>query len=245
MIATGGTEGLADWIIVLSSSVTDKHGESSYIGSDSDFSNDRSVSFIKDIAGLESQLNAHFNSDDLKLSQMLLDFFEFYANFNFDRNALCCLTGLLQPSRTNSYVGHGNYELDITNPLEPDLNVSVNVRRQGLAKFQKQCKTSHKILSFLLQESEHKQKLFDLFELSGGNQRLLNVSIKDLGFGVSSNNKENLQMSKDVREDEKERLKLSNKLLNGDSKVKKVTYKEDRRMEKLKKVARVPNAKNV
>ena len=95
--------------------------------------------------GLQPKLNAYFHDRSLTLAQMLTDFFQFYArDFDYSRDAACVISGDMQPKRFANQNGkmsprNVSYFLDITNPLEPDLNVSANIQDHAVKKFRTKC----------------------------------------------------------------------------------------------------------
>ena len=84
--------------------------------------------------------------EPLTLAQMLTDFFEFYAKFDFSREAVCLVTGRVQAKRS-----YDRADMEVTNPLEIRLNATQNVSRETVSKFQKLCETALRKL-FLLNE---------------------------------------------------------------------------------------------
>lgn len=101
--------------------------------------------FLRDLSGRQSQLNARYHDSSLTLTDLLLGFFKFYGNFDYKHHTVCILTGECQPKRTQtSLTKHIHSCLSITNPLEPDLNVCANVTSFGLDFFKAKCQLGHK-----------------------------------------------------------------------------------------------------
>lgn len=103
--------------------------------------------YLRDISGLHPSLNTHYHDDNLTLAQMLADFFNFFGHeFDYSSDAACVISGDIQPKRSNanSKISARNvrYFIDITNPLEPDLNVSANVQDHAVKKFRQKCDES-------------------------------------------------------------------------------------------------------
>ena len=128
-------------------------------------------SYIRDISGLQPTLNSHWNLqpllnvdnasqiensiEPLSITQMLLDFFAFYAKFDYTKGSICVRTGQIQPKRKARDYGGKNgqnnmphhkvsFDLEVINPLEPELNVSSNVKDKALNLFRKHCQSSLK-----------------------------------------------------------------------------------------------------
>ena len=148
-------------------------------------------SYIRDISGLQPKLNLHWNwqpvvdrsntnlqptpnlegsIEPLTFQQMLKDFFAFYAKFDYARESICIRTGQIQPKhkimgrQSNHRV---SFNLQIINPLEPDLNVSSNVQERAVNRFRIECQASLKRIEALqsngmseLLKSEFCSKLF-------------------------------------------------------------------------------------
>ncbi|TRY68740.1 hypothetical protein TCAL_07667 [Tigriopus californicus] len=104
--------------------------------------------FLRDLSGRQSQLNARYHDSKLTLTDLLLDFFKFYGDFDYKRHTVCILTGECQPKRTQtSSTKHMHSCLSITNPLEPDLNVCANVTSFGLDSFKANCQKGYKFMT--------------------------------------------------------------------------------------------------
>ncbi len=103
--------------------------------------------FLRDFNdGVVQQQLAEMQDPDLanlSMAQLLADFFEFYGNFDYNRHAVCVVTGKLQPRRRKTpHIRNVSYFVDITNPLEPSLNVSANVQEFAVQKFRRICNLS-------------------------------------------------------------------------------------------------------
>ena len=158
-------------------------------------------SYARDISGLQPKLNSHWkwqpnvnisNSlyksvgitqdafEPMSLKQMLMDFFKFYAEFEYQRGSICVRTGQIQPKNHNKSpkVNHRvSSFLEIVNPLEPELNVSSNVQQRAVDRFRKQCKASAKKLEKLQHsdtcefvKSKSFSKLFSIFSVDNYEQ---------------------------------------------------------------------------
>jgi DNA polymerase sigma len=100
--------------------------------------------FLRDISGLHHILNASLqdpNIANLSLAQLFTDFLEFFALFDYNRGAVCVVTGEIQPRRRKEQRDPKkvSYFLDITNPMEPQLNVCANVQDMAVQKFRRKC----------------------------------------------------------------------------------------------------------
>jgi poly(A) RNA polymerase len=154
--------------------------------SDHRISNDGvDCTFLRDISGQHARLNAKFNQPDPSVSELLLQFFDFYAKFDFDKKAVCILSGKPQPKRNKSNVKNVRFHIDLTNPLEPDLNVCANVHLDAVGLFQMQCKKSHSMLADLM-ENNTNPRLMDLFR-GDALPKSMKVKIADLGWESSEN----------------------------------------------------------
>ena len=181
-------------------------------------------SYIRDISGLQPKLNSHWNwqpvldrsntslvptpnlegsIEPLTLKQMLKDFFAFYAEFDYARGSICIRTGQIQPK--NKIAGHKvnhrvSFNLQIINPLEPDLNVSSNVQERALNRFRIECQASLKKIEALqsnvmseLLKSESCSELFYVI-CDEDQKKMLNIDlIKKIKL---KDNKINLERSK-------------------------------------------------
>lgn len=73
---------------------------------------------------------------DLSLSELLMGFFDFYAQFEFSRKTICVESGRLIPKR----IKNGPLTLDVINPLDPKKNTAVNIYGHCIEKFKRCCK---------------------------------------------------------------------------------------------------------
>jgi len=106
------------------------------------------LTFVRDISGLQPILNREWHSQDprqaetgmggLNLSQMLIDFFEFYSTFEFEKYRLCLLTGDLI-SRGEGKRRLERERLYVVNPIQSERNATDNVSNEVLEHFQKSC----------------------------------------------------------------------------------------------------------
>ena len=130
--------------------------------------------FLRDISGRQSGFNGRLGQADPAAGDLLLAFFRFYGHaFDYRRHAVCVVTGQLQPRRSADRIG-GNgsgkqsFFLDVTNPLEPDLNVAANVQEHALQKFQQRCRLSAALLE---DSTDEKRSLSALFKNGSGEER--------------------------------------------------------------------------
>lgn len=150
--------------------------------------------FIRDISGLQPQLNACHDKPEITLDELLSNFFLFYSEFDFRSRSLCVITGQAQPKRT-AKPGRSKvcYDMDIFNPLEPELNVSSNVHAVAVDKFQKECLYSHKVMEKMSQ-GVLENSLAMLFS-----KPLMNVSVEDLGWREEANKHEQADTVREER----------------------------------------------
>ena len=90
------------------------------------------------------------------LMQLLAEFFTFYSSFDFETKKICVTTGRVADKNTTasempnvSSAPRGrdlyrndrasSFDLFVTNPLEPDINVAANVREKGVEKIWQEC----------------------------------------------------------------------------------------------------------
>ena len=68
---------------------------------------------------------------ELSLSELFLGFFEFYAQFDYNSNAVCVISGnvLSKNKRDRKY-------LEVKNPLEPKINVASNIHEKAVVKME-------------------------------------------------------------------------------------------------------------
>lgn len=74
------------------------------------------------------------------LDELLTEFFEFYADFDFTRHGVSVVTGTLVDKPDSSVPVY------IENPVERELNVSKNVLEEHLQNFQTQCRLTRDTL---------------------------------------------------------------------------------------------------
>lgn len=95
--------------------------------------------FIRNVVGYEHALNKSKIDPkiaDLSLSELLMGFFDFYAQFEFSRKTICVESGRLIPKR----IKNGPLTLDVINPLDPKKNTAVNIYGHCIEKFKRCCK---------------------------------------------------------------------------------------------------------
>ncbi|KAG5683729.1 hypothetical protein PVAND_012994 [Polypedilum vanderplanki] len=98
--------------------------------------------FLRDLNKIEFQTT---NNDSLQI--LLLQFFEFYSKFNFQQNGISL-------NDAKPILKKDNCAIWITNPLEPDLNVSRNVSFEELEKFRMEARDA----AWTLESTIDKQK---------------------------------------------------------------------------------------
>ncbi|XP_051172701.1 poly(A) RNA polymerase, mitochondrial-like [Leptopilina boulardi] len=74
----------------------------------------------------------NFNSSSYDCCDLLMGFFEFYSSFNYTNYGICLLKGKTQAKNNNS-------PLFISNPMEPELNVSRNVSYRQIDRIRYYC----------------------------------------------------------------------------------------------------------
>jgi len=153
--------------------------------------------FLHNISNQKGLLNKCFNSD-ISLSELLLEFFQFYANYNFTTNALCPVSGT---SIVKTRRWKNSATIDLINPLEKDLNVSYNVSKRAVEIFQEQCKESVSKIELLQSKKDLYSKkdqvavekmngLFWLFENKGKppqKPKILVPNLFEMNLGGSPN----------------------------------------------------------
>jgi hypothetical protein len=75
---------------------------------------------------------------------------------------------ILEMKKKKKFKFFFSFCIDVVNPLEPDLNVSSNVKDSSLRKFQTECMVAHMFLKSMLIESS-KHNLFSFFDGSLSN----------------------------------------------------------------------------
>ena len=88
------------------------------------------------------------------LMQLLAEFFTFYSSFDYSTKKICVTTGCVvdknetasldassAPRGRDLYRNNrtSSFDLFVTNPLEPDINVAANVREKGVEKIRQEC----------------------------------------------------------------------------------------------------------
>lgn len=86
--------------------------------------------FFPDLRKVQTDMLPEQKINDLDVDSLLLKFFEFYSNFNFETTRIAIYRGVAMPKKSRS-------PLEIENPANPDLNVSKNVTKEGLLVFKK------------------------------------------------------------------------------------------------------------
>jgi len=147
------------------------------------------VSFLHDINGLASSLNSCFHQPT-SLSSLLQGFFHFYASLDMASTHFCPLTGGVRLKDTS---WHNSSGLDITNPIEKNLNVSYNVSRKSVDQFQLKASEAASKLAQLAaaedQETILNDGIFWLFsskQETGERQQFVFPSIVELGLSSDS-----------------------------------------------------------
>lgn len=137
--------------------------------------------FLRDINGSQRTLNQCYDNTELTVTDLLVDFFAFYSRFKFDKYAVCTWTGEVQPKRSaHNLVRRVSYFMDITNPLERELNASANVTQETVNDFQSKCKDTHEQILAMLDMPDDDQRLWQL--LDGSTNTKLRVFISNLGW---------------------------------------------------------------
>ena len=157
-----------------------------------------------------------------------------------------------QPKRfanQNSKISARNvsYFLDITNPLEPDLNVSANVQDHAVKKFRLKCEESLKKLYKLQKDqqgsSSNLPKLMYLF--SNETVSTLKVKIQDLGSWTDDSDVMSAASNKDKPRSQLLNNGVQTSQISAHSEEKERFKDEKRRQEFLKKkYLRTPKVRN-
>ncbi len=204
--------------------------------------------FLRDIGGLQPQLNQLWNSPgDPGVAQLLADFFEFYAGFDFSRHAVCIVSGAPRPKRHADRARQKqlSFYIDTTNPLEPDLNVSCNVQLHAVQRFQAECRNSQEVISGMLCEGSDDVRISRILSGQGPFRLRLRVANLDWsgqeeadGAGEEEKEREQVAVTLDRTSNKKESKQQQKK-----------SYQEEkRRKEDLRKVSariRAPSAKQL
>lgn len=119
---------------------------------------------------LKYTINENLNVNELKqvlksaskitLKDLLMGFFNYYSNFDFDSNMISLSRKL--DVKTNQFKSES---LVILNPFMPELNASKNVNRQNLKKFSQLCNESYQIVQANLDKSTNDFDLVNIFSL--------------------------------------------------------------------------------
>jgi len=142
------------------------------------------MDFLHDINNMKEQLNHCYNSP-VSLEELLKGFFQFYAVFDFTSCALCTISGEVVGKRTD---WRNSSAMDITNPLEPNLNVSYNLNKTAVNLFKEKCSDGLQKLEMLEKTKEATgvlQRDGFLWLLSKVNdmpKRKKNINLADLGL---------------------------------------------------------------
>jgi len=132
------------------------------------------VNFLQDVAPHLSKLNACLTSE-IDLFELLLGFFHFYGEFNFETHRLNPITGKTEVKDRN---WSKSRSLDIINPIEPDLNISYNVSPTALKQFKDKCRESKK--RYQAQNSKLQQSLIIDVQKTQKSTSLIFPTILDL-----------------------------------------------------------------
>ncbi len=136
---------------------------------------------MKDVSGIQHHLNTCLDDALPDLETLLREFFRFYEEFDFSRDAVCIVSGQKQPKRSErKFQRQVSYFLDLTNPLEPDLNVCSNVQQYSVNHFQSECRKSHALLSRMLELPQDEQRLSQV--LTGKGPFKIQIKLSDLGW---------------------------------------------------------------
>ena len=153
---------------------------------------------------------------------MLRDFFKFYSDFDFDKRAICILTG--DPNRPRRPGGRGSgihspFTIDMVNPLEPDKNVCEQVKPPAVNLLKNECLGAYRnMLKNIGGE-------MDLGEIIGETNKSMKINIKSI-------------LEDDGEENNVKKEKVPAKI-NED--VENVSYSEEkRRLTQLKKASERP-----
>jgi len=149
------------------------------------------VNFLQDVGPHMSTLNTCLNSE-VDLFELLLGFFQFYGEFNFETHRLNPIIGKAEVKDTT---WNKSKCLDLINPIEPDLNVSYNVSRTALKQFKEKCRESKK--RYLAQNSKLQQSLLTDVQENQKSTSLIFPRILDLKENLANpsdttNNKSSL-----------------------------------------------------
>ena len=131
------------------------------------------------------------------LMQLLAEFFIFYSSFNFEAKKICVTTArVMDKNATAAAVADpansgprgrdlyrnkktSSYDLFVTNPLEPDINVGANVREKGVEKIRQECKIAADIMEKIA-SGKLKEDPELLIGSAGGGQLNLGLRVANL-----------------------------------------------------------------
>ena len=141
-------------------------------------SDEVNCTFLRDVTAAHAQtLNAMRGNDSLRLHEMLKSFFKFYIDFRFDRKAIDILTGdTNRPSRDGRKVSNYVWDIDVVNPLEPELNICAHVGMEAVSVLKSECARSYKSTIKLLNGSEP----VNLVDILGTQDENAGLKIRDL-----------------------------------------------------------------
>jgi poly(A) RNA polymerase, mitochondrial len=152
-----------------------------------------------------------FKQSDVPLETLLLRFFEYYAQFDFQEKAISVIEGV--PVRKTS-----NLPLHIVNPFDQSLNVSRNVSFEECQRLQAEVRNAAWLL-----ESASEGPHSDDWGLLGLIEKKASKSLKKLLRAGSSHRLVSMRdLFKDNDEEEPESIK---------SKLEKITQKSDKEVE--------------
>jgi len=171
------------------------------------------LTFVRDISGLQPILNREWTSQT-SLSQMLIDFFEFYSTFEFEKYRLCLLTGDMI-SRGEGKRRLERERLYVVNPIQPDRNATDNVSNEVLEFFQKSCTVALRrlfALDSLSQDAKLKHsKLSYVFTStnSADHEKIYGLqSLEAMPIRPKSKNMNNIMSHRDRRKQEEAKGKF-------------------------------------
>ena len=136
------------------------------------------------------------------MMQLLAEFFIFYSSFDYEAKKICVITArVMDKNATAAAVVNpasplsansaprgrdlyrnkktSSYDLFVTNPLEPDINVSANVREKGVEKIRQECKIAADIMDKIA-SGKMKEDPELLIGSPGGGQMNLGLRVANL-----------------------------------------------------------------
>ncbi|CAG7721629.1 unnamed protein product [Allacma fusca] len=125
--------------------------------------------YLRDIGELQKYFfpkNGHTT-----LEELLYEFFEFYANFDFAAKGISLLTGSTSDKPINT-------AMYIQNPLDRQLNVSRNVNINEVSRLQNEFRSALRTLE--AKSSGQSKSLTDLFRVSVDSQHMRQIEVKKL-----------------------------------------------------------------